>query len=47
MSGLSASAFVTITLVLSGMTTANTPPNKAHAASHASIAVFVVSAKHG
>ena len=47
MSGLSGSARLTIVFVLSGMTTAKTPPKKAQAASHASMALFVVSSKHG
>ena len=34
-------------LVLSGITTANTPPKNAHAASHASMALAVVSGRHG
>ncbi len=41
------SAFATIALVLSGMMTWKTPPKYSHAASHASIAVSVVSLKTG
>lgn len=43
----SGSAFWTIAFVLSGSSTAKTPPKNVHAASHASIASAVVSRSHG
>jgi len=46
-SGSSGSAVCTIALVLSGIRIQNMPPENSQAASHASIAVAVVSWKQG
>jgi len=44
--GASGSAVCTMLLVLSTTSTLKTPPKNSHAASHAAIAVRVVSSKH-